>query len=125
MESVIVLPCAATGDSAAGASASTTRSATATPAKLREIVIDRPSSASGASRMARRYATLPGLSSGRDSARGAGIQALHAEVMPLRAAGVAGSRVVAMRPVAWPYPDPPEPRGIQIRIAPGPRFAHA
>src|SRR5215471_14685719 len=69
MESVIVLPCAATGDSAAGARASTTRSATATPAKLREIVMERPSSASGASRMARRYATLPELSSRRARAR--------------------------------------------------------
>src|SRR5262250_2944964 len=65
MERVMVLPCAAIGDSAAGAIASQTRSATAIPAKLREIDIDRPSSASGASRMARRYATLPGLSSRR------------------------------------------------------------
>src|SRR5215470_19267838 len=69
MESVIVLPCAATGDSAAGASASTTRSATAAPAKLREILMERPSSASGASRMARRYATLSELSSWRARAR--------------------------------------------------------
>src|SRR5215471_18655512 len=68
MERVMVLPCAAIGDSAAGAIASQTRSATAIPAKLREIVMDRPSSASGASRMARRYATLPELSSRRGPA---------------------------------------------------------
>src|SRR5262249_43849661 len=92
MESVIVLPCAATGDSAAGTSASTTRSATAAPAKLREILMDRPSSASGASRMARRYATLPELSSRRGPARGAGIRALPARGDAALRAGGGGGR---------------------------------